>query len=71
MRIYRNGELKASRSGVTGAMAATNRNVWMGAVQQSLPAPNKLVGVLDELAVFNRALSEAELGAIYRAGVGR
>jgi hypothetical protein len=49
-----------------GAIVTSSRNVFIGREDSFLPRPFN--GLIDELSVYNRALSASEIQAIYAAG---
>ena len=65
MRIYVNGIEKASMA-VSGTIDPTTDPVIIG---RNVPSPSFLWhGLIDELQLFNRALSQSEIQAIFAAG---
>jgi hypothetical protein len=63
--LYVNGQAVASQTS-PGAITATSRNVLIGREDSILPRPFN--GLIDELAIYNRALSATEIQAIFSAG---
>ena len=61
--IYLNGQLVASST--AGAHSVNNTALWIG--NNPVFGPRLFQGRLDEVAIFNRALSASEIGAIYAA----
>jgi hypothetical protein len=64
MRVYINGALSASKA-YTGAIATNNLPARIGA---DSGGGTGFDGVIDELSLYSRALTAAEIGAIYDAG---
>jgi hypothetical protein len=62
--LYVNGQEVASRL-FPGNIVATDRNVLIGREDSTSPRP--FSGLIDEVEVFDRALSPAEINAIYLA----
>jgi serine/threonine protein kinase len=62
MRIYVNGELVTSRP-TAGPLVANTQPLTIG-----LSGKHGFYGLIDEPAVYNRALSQAEIQSIYNAG---
>lgn len=62
--LYVNGQEVASRV-FPGNIFATDRNVLIGREDSTSPRP--FSGLIDEVEIFNRALSPAEINAIYLA----
>ena len=60
LKIYINGELEGETSGVP-PIAVSDLDLWIGADDWQLPA-SSFPGILDEVRVYNKALSEAEIG---------
>jgi hypothetical protein len=63
--LYVNGQVVNSDNS-PGAITATSRNVFIAREDSYLPRPFN--GLIDEVAIFSRALSAAEIQAIYNAG---
>ena len=62
-RIYINGDLSASYSAVSGPLGTSSTdNIRMCGLKTN--AHNFLRGVVDELRVYNRVLTDTEIGAI-------
>ena len=61
MKIYRNGKLEAQKLGMT-AFENTNYDLLIG---------NGFTGLIDEVKIYNRALSAAEVLSVYDAGSGK
>ncbi len=69
MRLYINGVLVEQRtSGVPAAIFASSADLWMG-LQFDTSAANHLPGLIDEVALYTRALSAAEIAAHYAAAL--
>ncbi|MBI1895114.1 MAG: putative Ig domain-containing protein [Acidobacteria bacterium] len=65
-KIYLNGALNASRA-VSGAIVPSAENLVIGS--RSLTAPGEFfTGNIDEVDIYSRALTAAEIAAIYSAG---
>jgi len=62
MRIYRNGVLEASKVGMT-PLPGGNLDLLIGG-QSAVP----FGGLIDEVSIYNRALSDSEIAALYNAG---
>ena len=65
MKIYVNGVLKASQA-ASGAIDAVTDPLVMG--RNEVVATADWDGLIDEVELFNRALTLSEIGAIYHAG---
>lgn len=66
VKVFSNG-VETRQLSVSGQMTATDGNVRLGA--RSLAPPESCwVGLIDEVDIFNRALSSNEIAAIYNAG---
>ena len=63
--LYLNGQRAAIRT-MLGGIFASDKNVVIG--RQGPVAPRPFPGLIDEVGIFNRALSDAEIQAIYDAG---
>jgi hypothetical protein len=62
VRAYRNAELIGSAD--CGSRTSTTNNVWIGRRGSNTLAAS---GLIDEVAIYNRALSIGEIGAHYQA----
>ena len=66
------GILKGTRALATGARVIDQNGLWLGQEQDCVggcfSANQAFTGVIDEVEIFNRALSAAEVEAIYDAG---
>ncbi len=73
LRLYINGTLSIARDFFSGIFPGT-ASLGIGAVPIGLPAgfeaADRFSGLIDEVAVYNRALSAEELSAIYNADGG-
>jgi hypothetical protein len=65
LRIYENGQLAASASSLPMA-DSISESLWFGTDAEGLRLWN---GRIDELALFDRALSDAEITDLYRAAL--
>lgn len=65
LRFYTNGVLAAS---ATGTMGPTNSASLLIGDSGSEGGCKPFVGLIDEVAIYNRALSDAEILALYNAG---
>jgi hypothetical protein len=67
LELYVNGVLKATTL-FTGPIFANNIPVLVGGYNPALTnGPDSMVGVIDEVEIFNRALSQSEIQAIVHA----
>jgi len=67
-RVYINGSFD-SQSNRTNAINTNDAELWIGRLDTSRSGgPEWSAGLVDEVEVFNRALSETEIQAIYNAG---
>ena len=66
--IYHNGIAVASRSVGNVSLAHTTADLHLGIDERNSVHRWSFAGVMDELAIYNRALSAAEIAAIYDAG---
>lgn len=64
IQAYKNGQLVGTQSRVDGYAAISGSTFYIGALQ---PAANFFNGSLDDVRVYNRALSAAEVQALYNA----
>ncbi|WP_457502078.1 LamG-like jellyroll fold domain-containing protein [Thermostichus sp. MS-CIW-15] len=71
MKLYVNGNLEASKP-FTSSITYDPSIPWTigstAAPYRDLGAPRTFNGVIDEVEIFNRALSQAEIQAIYKSG---
>jgi hypothetical protein len=67
LRIFVNGVLDGSQS-VTGSIASNDEELRIGRNSPAAKFKFFFAGVNDEVEIFNRALSEGEIKAIYQAG---
>ena len=66
--IYVNGKLEGSTA-VTGAIGASSNDLNIGSDPSNLQDTGRYWnGMIDEVEIFNRALSATEIQAIYSAG---
>ncbi|MET4707174.1 VCBS domain-containing protein [Endozoicomonas lisbonensis] len=65
MSIYKNGELVEARAGVVPTETVRSNN-YIGKSHWSVDG--ELDGAIDEFAVYNKALSAAEVKAVFQAG---
>jgi hypothetical protein len=64
LKLYVNGSLDGS-AGVSGQIAGGDESLLIGG---SVPGPWDLNGLVDELTLYSRALSQTEIQSIYNAG---
>lgn len=64
-RLYKNGNVVGTANIGTGYRARTDYDLYFGANPVN---PQRFNGTLDEISLYNRPLSTAELAAIYAAG---
>jgi hypothetical protein len=74
LRLYQNGLLVAVQTNTSGAVFVGTADVGIGAIPVLGPAPflssswlNPWSGYLDEISLYNRALSDEEILSIYNA----
>jgi len=67
MRIYVDGVQTGSGTSFSGNLPTQSGNVRVGADYQSTPG-NFFTGSLDEVRIYNRALSASEIQALYKSG---
>ena len=65
LRVYVNGELVASRSGLSGNIKRSEGPLTLGLADA--PNINDFVGRVDELRIYKRALSEEEIRNLYNS----
>ena len=65
MRVFKNG-VEMGSAPASGAMAVNTEPLTIGFADPGIG--NDFNGLIDEVEVFNRALSEAEIRAIFKAG---
>jgi hypothetical protein len=68
MRLYLNGVLDSSATTTLGPLQITNTPLIIGSSQRNGVEQNFFQGLVDEIEIFNRALSADEILAIYNAG---
>ena len=70
--LYLDGVLKGTRALTIGALVIDQNGLWLGQEQDCVggcfSATQAFTGVIDEVEIFNSALSAAEIKAIYDAG---
>jgi hypothetical protein len=69
MQIYLDGVLIASAA-QTGTRDTNTAQVWMGDNPISVYVNRPFDGIIDEVALFSRALSGSEITALYNSGLG-
>jgi hypothetical protein len=72
-RAYVNGSLSASRTGYTGTLISYGANLLVGAVGVSPACPSAggaFAGAIDDVVIFPRALTAAEVATLYANGPG-
>ncbi|HEX8747700.1 MAG TPA: LamG domain-containing protein, partial [Pyrinomonadaceae bacterium] len=67
LKLYVNGELDGAQA-VTGAIITTTQPLRIGGGAPAGQPQNYFPGKVDETGIFNRALSQSEIQAIYNAG---
>lgn len=67
-QIFVNGQLMAVETFSTNFIPDTRADLWLGFDPTTFPGGRAFLGGLDEFALYERALSEAEIQAIFRAG---
>jgi hypothetical protein len=67
MIIYVDGQIVASRS-ANGAIQTTTTPVYLGAAIDNGATARYFIGQLDEIDIFNRALTQTEIQSIFNAG---
>ena len=68
MRLYVNGVLDSSASTTLGPMQITNSPLIIGSSQTNGSEVFFFYGLVDEVEIFDRALSDQEIAAIFNAG---
>jgi hypothetical protein len=68
MKIYINGQLIANAAQAGTRETSTTAEVWMGDNPNADSRP--FDGIIDEVAVFSRALTQEEIDDLYNDGVG-
>jgi hypothetical protein len=71
VRIYINGNLTRTVSGLSGSISATTGPLKIGSRSAGEVAVNPAVrfnGLIDEVSIYNRSLSASEVSGIYNAG---
>ena len=70
--LYVDGVLKGSGTLPTGTLVIPPNGLWLGQDQDCVggcfEAHQAFIGLIDEVEIFNRALTDAEIKAIYDAG---
>ena len=67
IRLYVDGVLRSSVAH-SGSIMSVPVNTYLG---QCGDGSRKFIGYLDEMGIYNRAISQTEITALYNAGVGR
>lgn len=67
MKVYRDGLLDGERTMNQPITYVAGDPVWIGR-RQYAPIPGYYPGLIDELSIYNRALSAVEIAAIHAAG---
>ena len=71
-QVYVDGVLKGTGSLPVGPLVIDQNGLWLGQEQDCVggcfSASQAFTGVIDEVEIFNRALTAAEVRAIYDAG---
>ena len=70
VRIYVNGASVYEASNFPAARAVTDGPLAIGATRNQTNTFNKFTGMIDELSLYNRALTAGEISTIYAAGAG-
>jgi MSHA biogenesis protein MshQ len=65
--IYVNG-ISAGTNGTTGTLTTSTKELWVGRYSEA--TGYGFNGTIDELAMWNRVLTQAEITQIYGVGVG-
>jgi hypothetical protein len=65
-RVFLNGQLVGTQTNAFSTILITNNPVWIGNEGYN----NYFAGLIDEVAVFSRALSPAEISAYYKWAIG-
>ena len=65
LRVFINGTIDTATTAATGALVATTAPLWIGG------DTTYLNGALDDLSIYNRALSDAEISNLSNNRVGR
>jgi len=68
MRIFVDGQFDVQTDQIGLSRSADNTPVLVGAILENGTPSEFFKGVIDELAIFNRALTSNEIAAIYSAG---
>lgn len=68
LRIYVDGQLQAQQQFTSGPGYVAGDPLFIGNRQYALCCKHLFQGLIDEVEVFNRALSASEIQAIYNAG---
>ena len=72
MKIYLNGQLKGSGTfGGDAGTTTTNYGLAIGAYYEAIGQWDFFDGILDDVRIYNRALSDAEIMTIYARGAGK
>jgi len=67
LRLYRDGTLNKEVAYTQSIAYAAGIPSWIGR-RDFAPIPGYFVGLIDELSIYDRALTESEIAAIYGAG---
>jgi len=69
MKIYLDG-VEIASAAITGTRDTSTAQVWMGDNPISAYVNRPFDGIVDEVALFSRALSGSEITALYNSGLG-
>ncbi len=69
LRLFKDGQLIDSAP-ENGAMGINGTPVRIGEVGKLSGSPDNFLGLMDEVAVFNHALTEQQISELYRTGAG-
>ena len=64
MKVYYNGKV-VGKLDANGALATTTEPLYIGTKHAEAPVDDELSGILDDIRIYNYALSEADIAAIY------
>ncbi len=67
LRIYRDGLLDGEKAAALSINYTPGSPLWIGR-RELVAVPGHFAGLIDELSIYNRALSSGEIAAIYAAG---
>ncbi len=69
MRIYTNGQLENTNSNITSVQGINNQNLFFGTMAANNLYPYWVNGIIDDIGIWNRALTQQEITDLYNANI--